>query len=265
MSTKSYKCYTLRMKLREFTDKMTEILDIRRFDGADISLNGLQVGDLDAEISKVAFAVDASLASINKAVEQGADVLFTHHGLFWGRPIAITGRHYDRVTTLINNKLALFACHLPLDAHKELGNNAQMAKKLNLQDIEPFSFYHGVYVGVKGTLPAPMTAKEIISFLGVRENATNFVINGGEKKFRKVGIDSGDGPGDVYDAMSEGLDVLITGESRYSTINDCLEADMSMLCLGHYETETFGVKAVMDLVGREMGLETCFIDIPLGL
>jgi dinuclear metal center YbgI/SA1388 family protein len=253
------------MLLKDFTTTLTDMLDIRRFDGADIALNGLQVGDPGAEVHKVAFAVDTSLATIRKAVEQKADVLFAHHGIFWGKPIAITGHHFDRVSTMIRNNLALFACHLPLDAHPVLGNNAQMASRLGLQDIEPFSFFRGVHVGVKGRLPGPLTAREITGLLGVRENATNFQVNCGDRKFSKVGIDSGDGAGDVYDAMSEGLDLLITGESRYTTVNDCLEDGIGMLCLGHYETETFGVKAVMETVRRDLGLEVCFIDMPLGL
>ncbi len=241
------------------------MLEIERYAGSDASLNGLQVGDYSADIRKVAFSVDASLATIKRAVELGADLLFVHHGIFWGRPIAITGRHYDRVRTLIGNKLALFACHLPLDANLEYGNNAQMARKLGLEDVQPFSIFRGVHVGVKGTLPESMTADEIIEKLGIRRNGTEYIINGGDKRFSTVGIVSGEGASDVYQAMDEKLDVLITGESQYSTVNDCIEAGMSMLCIGHYETETFGVKAIMELMSEEFGLETCFIDAPLGL
>ena len=253
------------MKLAQFAETMNEILEIGNFTNADSSQNGLQVGDLDAEIHKIAFAVDASLATIRAASEQGADVLFVHHGMFWNRPQTITGRHYSRVKALLDSNLALFACHLPLDAHMELGNNAQMAKYLKLQNVRQFSFYHGVYVGVKGEFPAPVTAQQIIGLLKIRENNTNFALNCAGKEFRTVGIVSGGGAMDVYQAMDEHLDLLITGESSYTTINDCNEADMSMLCLGHYETETFGVKAVMELVRTRMGLDTCFVDIPLGL
>ena len=165
----------------------------------------------------------------------------------------------------MDNNIALFGCHLPLDAHLVYGNNAQMAKKLELQDILPFGLYHGVYVGVKGQFPEPMDSKQIIRKLQVRENDTNFELNCAGRTFRTVAIVSGGGAGDVYAAMDENLDLLITGESSYTTINDCNEGDMSMLCLGHYETETFGVKAVMEMVSGTMGLETCFIDIPLGL
>ena len=165
----------------------------------------------------------------------------------------------------MDNNLALFACHLPLDAHPEYGNNAQMAKFLKLENVQPFGFYRGVYVGVKGEFPTPQTAQQIIGLLKIRENDSNFELNCAGRKFRTVGIVSGGGAQDVYPAMDEGLDLLITGESSYTTINDCNEADMSMLCLGHYETETFGVKAVMEMVRSQMGLETCFVDIPLGL
>ena len=253
------------MKLSEFVQRLSELLDIGSFAGADMSLNGLQVGDLDADIHKVAFAVDASLATIQEAAKQGADVLFVHHGLFWGRPIAITGRHYARVKTLLDNNMALFACHLPLDAHPVYGNNAQMVQKLGLEDVQPFSFFRGVHVGFKGVFPKAMTADEIIARLGVRTNETNFAINCKDRRFKNIGIVSGEGAGDVFQAMDEGLDLLITGESRYTVVNDCLESGIGMLCLGHYETETFGVKAMMELVGREYGLSTCFVDIPLGL
>lgn len=253
------------MRLSEFVERLSELLAIGNYAGADMSLNGLQVGDADSEIRKVAFAVDASLATIEEAVKQGADVLFVHHGLFWGRPIAITGRHYARVKTLLDNNMALFACHLPLDAHAEYGNNAQMALKLGLQDVESFAFFRGVSVGCKGSFSEPLDADQIIARLGVRTNDTNYAINCKDRKFRNVGIVSGEGAGDVFQAMDDNLDLLITGESRYTVVNDCLESGIGMLCLGHYETETFGVKAIKELVEKEYGLSTCFVDIPLGL
>ena len=256
------------MKLQDLSNKLSDILEIGRFVGCDSSLNGLQVGDVNLDVKKVAFAVDASLNTINKAVEQGANLLFVHHGLFWGRPLAITGRHYNRVSTLIKNNVGLFACHLPLDAHLTYGNNAQMARALGMKDVQEFSVYKGVSVGVKGVLPHPMTADEIVQALGIRRNSTNFVVNAGsdgQRRFCSAGIVSGEGASDIYQAMADGLDVLITGEGRYSTLNDCLETTVGMLCLGHYETETFGVKAVMGLISQEFGLETCFIDAPLGL
>ena len=253
------------MKVKDLVDYFSEILKISDFNNADISLNGLQVGDVDANVKKLAFAVDASLATIEEAVKQGADMLFVHHGMFWGRPIAITGRHYKRVKTLLDCNMALFACHLPLDANLELGNNAQMAKKLELKDVEQFSFFRGVHVGVKGVLPQPMTPNEIIEKLGVRRDERTLVIGDSKRKIKKVGVVSGDGASDMYDALGEGLDALITGEARYTMFNDCVEEpSFTLMCLGHYETEVFGVKAVLEKV-KQMGLETCFIDNPISI
>lgn len=253
------------MKVKELVDYFSEILRISDFNNADISLNGLQVGDVEADVKKVAFAVDASMATIDEAVRLGADMLFVHHGMFWGRPIAITGRHYKRVKTLLDNDIALFACHLPLDANLELGNNAQMAKKLGIEDMEQFSFFRGVHVGVKGSLPRPMSADEIIASLGVRKDERTLVVGDSKRKMKRVGIVSGDGASDMYDALNEGLDALITGEARYTMFNDCMEEpSFTLMCLGHYETEVFGVKAVMEKVSQ-MGLETCFIDCPISI
>ena len=253
------------MKVKDLVDYFSEILKISDFNNADISLNGLQVGDVDANVKKLAFAVDASLATIEEAAKQGADMLFVHHGMFWGRPIAITGRHYKRVKTLLDCNMALFACHLPLDANLELGNNAQMAKKLELKDVEQFSFFRGVHVGVKGVLPQPMTPNEIIEKLGVRRDERTLVIGDSKRKIKKVGVVSGDGASDMYDALGEGLDALITGEARYTMFNDCVEEpSFTLMCLGHYETEVFGVKAVLEKV-KQMGLETCFIDNPISI
>ncbi len=253
------------MKVKDLVSYFSELLRISDYSGADISLNGLQVGDLEADVKKLAFAVDASLQTIEQAAKLGADMLFVHHGLFWGRPIAITGRHYKRVKTLLDNKVALFACHLPLDANLALGNNAQMAASLNLEEVEPFSFFHGVHVGVKGVLPEPLDADEIIAKLGVRRGERTLVIGDSKRKIRKVGVVSGDGASDMYEALKEGLDALITGEARYTTFNDCMEvSDFTLLCLGHYETEVFGVQAVMNKVSQ-MGFETCFIDAPISI
>ncbi len=250
------------MKLKDFVSNMFEVLNMGDFQGIDISLNGLQVGDYDNEVRKIAFAVDACQASIDEAIKQKANLLFVHHGLFWGKPLSITGSHYSRIKTMLDNNLALFACHLPLDAHLELGNNAQIAKTLNLKDVKPFSDYHGKMIGCKGTLPYGLSCEEIIKKLGKEVNEHNVIIHGGKEKNMTIGIVSGSAAHDVEDAIKENLDCYITGESSHSCYHTCLEDKINMLCLGHYDTETFGVRAVMEFVSRNYNLETTFIDIP---
>lgn len=248
------------MKLSDFAGKLTEVFRIGEFE--DLSLNGLQVGDCDRTVKKVAFAVDACQASIDAAVSEEADVLVVHHGLFWGKPVSVTGSHYKRVKTMLDNNLALFACHLPLDAHPVLGNNAQMAQALGLDDVSEFCMYHGKNIGFKGVLPQPLSTDEIIAKLGIRKDSTNVIINGGKDLNKTVGIVSGSAASDVFQAIEEKLDVFITGESSHAVFHDCLEKKINMLCLGHYETEVFGVKALMSYVDRVMNLDTVFIDIP---
>lgn len=243
------------MIIKELCGNLETLLNIGSFTD-DISLNGLQVGDESCTVKKVAFAVDACKASFEKAVKIKADMLIVHHGLFWGKPLAITGAHYRRVKILINGNVALFACHLPLDAHPVLGNNAQMVKALGLTDVKPFD------VGFCGRLPESLTNEQIVEKLGIRQNGHNVIIGGGRKKNKTVAIISGKAPSDVYEAIKQGIDVFITGEGSHTVYHDCIEQGINMLCLGHYETEVFGVKALASYVKKEYGLETCFIDVP---
>ena len=253
------------MKLGKLAEELEILLNVDEFRDNDSSLNGLQVGNTDAEVRKVAFAVDACLESFKRAAGEKADLLFVHHGLFWGRPIAVTGSHYDRIKTLLDAGVGLFGCHLPLDAHPQLGNNSQMAFRLGLENLQSFAEYHGKKIGWMGNLKEELTCEQIIERLGIRTDAHNVVIRGGKEKNRSVGIVSGGAALDVDQAMDLGLDVYITGENSHQTYHPCIERGINMLCLGHYETETFGVKAVMKYVSEHYGLETFFIDIPTTL
>ena len=156
------------MNLKELDDILRTQLAIADYD--DISLNGVQVAcSPDRQIARVAVAVDACQATIDAAIQEKADMLFVHHGLFWGRPIAVDGIHYNRVKALLDADVALYACHLPLDAHPVLGNNAQMAMCLGMKEFDPFGMYHGQSIGYKGRLPFPMTCQEIAKLLGFSE------------------------------------------------------------------------------------------------
>lgn len=252
------------MTLYQLCKNLENVLNVKDFK-ADVSLNGLQVGDAGKSVQKVAFAVDACMETISGAIEQKADLLVVHHGLFWGKPIAITGTHYSRIKAMLDNDLALFACHLPLDAHPQLGNNAQIAKKLGLTDIEDFGLYHGMKIGFKGRFAEPLSNLQIIEKLGIRTSPHNVVISGGKSMNETVGIISGGAPDDVIGAIEENLDLFITGEDTHVVYHNCMEEHINMLCLGHYETEIFGVKALSEYVKQTYNLDTCFIDVPTGL
>lgn len=249
------------MLISEYTRLLYDRLDIGAFD--DISLNGVQIESMDRDVKKVAFAVDACYATIDEAVNRNADILVVHHGLFWGRPIAISGAHYKRVRRAIEGNLTLFAAHIPLDAHPVYGNNAQMAIRLGMKEFDPFGDWRGKPIGVKGKLPFAMSIDEIAALLDF-DSSANMLTNR-EGKISSVGIISGGAGEDVSDAIAAGLDLYITGEIGHENFHTAKEAGIDVLGGGHYRSEVFGVKALQRMSEKELGLDTTFIDMETGL
>ena len=252
------------MRVKEYTDDLYKRLMIDSFP-FDYSLNGVQIGAPDRELKKAAFAVDASFDTIDRAAAGGADVLVVHHGLFWGSPLAITGPHYRRVKRALDSGLTLFAVHLPLDAHPMYGNNAQMALMLGMTEFDPFGDYKGVKIGFKGHLPFPMTIPEIARLLGFSSDTGMQVVKFGRDMIDTVGIISGGAGDDVDQAIRDGLDLFITGTAPHEIFHTVKENGINLLAGGHYRSEVFGVKALMRLTEKEMGIESFFIDAETGL
>ncbi len=252
------------MKLNELDAFLKERLAIGSFP-FDASLNGVQVACSDKEIKKIGFAVDASLATIKAASERECDMLFVHHGLFWGQPQAVTGAHYERIRTLIQSDMALYACHLPLDAHPVYGNNAQMAMALGMKEYDMFGLYHGALIGVKGNLPFEMSPEEVCGLLGFSEDTGLRILPFGKEKVRSVGIISGGAGNDVSQAIDDNLDLYITGEIYHQNFHEALESHINVIAGGHYQSETYGVKAVLRMLMGELGIEGVFLPWPTTL
>ncbi len=253
------------MNISEFDTWALDLLDIPRFRSLDDSLNGLQVGRSDTSLRTVAFAVDACLESIRRAREAGAQALFVHHGLFWGKPAAIKGSLRERVAELLSADMALYACHLPLDAHPELGNNAVLARMLGLVDVEPFGEYHGVRIGCKGRFTAPLRLEDAVRLVLPAGDAPRSVLAFGPASVSSAAVVSGGAPFEALQAIAEGLDLYITGEPSHSIYHEAMEARLNVVAAGHYATEVHGVKAVAGRVRADLGLETVFIEYPTGL
>jgi dinuclear metal center YbgI/SA1388 family protein len=253
------------MTLEKLDIYFRSMLPIEDMAGADSSLNGIQVGRAEQEVEKVAFCVDACLESFKRTVEQKAQLLFVHHGIYWGRVEPVTGTNYERMRTLISNDIALYAAHLPLDMHGEFGNNAQMARVLDLRDLEPFGVYRGTPIGWKGTLPAELSLDEVTRKLFHEPSSVLGTLPFGPARVRTVGIISGGAPHEVDQAIEQGLDLYITGESTHTIYHKCLEAGINVIFGGHYQTEIWGVQAVARKLADDTGLSTCFIDLPSGL
>ncbi|MDR2419444.1 MAG: Nif3-like dinuclear metal center hexameric protein [Treponema sp.] len=241
------------------------ILYIEDLSGIDPSLNGLQVDNDGTQIDKLAFAVDASLETITRAAAAGAGLLFVHHGLFWGRPLPITGNLHSRIKALIDNNLALYAVHLPLDQHPQVGNNAVLARLLGIVEPEPFGVYHGRKIGYKGRLLNPLSIDEAVKRITFMGRPPLGVYAFGKEKSETCAVVSGGAAEQARDALEEGIDLYVTGEASHSVYNDALEGHLNMIAGGHYATEVWGVHAVMERAADLSGLNVEFIDVPTGL
>ncbi|MDR2601509.1 MAG: Nif3-like dinuclear metal center hexameric protein [Spirochaetaceae bacterium] len=242
------------------------VLKIKDFQKIDSSLNGLQVdGGGGADIKKIAFAVDACMETFLQAYAINAGMVFAHHGLFWGGATALTGIQGGRVKFLMDKNIALYAAHLPLDENAEVGNNACLARLLELKDVRPFGFYKGVQIGFKGVFERPVTINEAalrVSFMG-REAAA--VLPFGPKENKTCAVISGGASMEAVQAVEEGVDLYVTGEALHSVYHIALEGRLNMIGGGHYATEVWGVRALAEKCEKETGIECVFLDVPTGL
>jgi dinuclear metal center YbgI/SA1388 family protein len=253
------------MTTKELDGYFRKFLDIDGYAMCDVSLNGIQVDNDGAAVKKIAFAVDASLESFKRAATAGADLLFAHHGLFWGKPLAVKGGHRKRLAFLLANNIALYACHLPLDAAPLVGNNAVLAGLLGIKEPVPFGNYHGKKIGYKGKLAKPLTVNEAAKKIAFMDRKAIAVYAFGEKVCETAAVISGGAAPEVTQAIDEGVSLYVTGEASHSFYHTALEAEINVIAGGHYSTEVYGVRAVMERVKADLGLETEFIDLPTGM
>lgn len=240
-------------------------LEIDGFAGSDNSLNGIQVDNDGQGIGKIAFAVDASLETIERAAASGAGMLFVHHGLFWGKSLAIAGYHRRRAKALLDNNVCLYAVHLPLDQHPKLGNCAVIAELLGLENVEPFGLHGGRKIGYKGVFPKPTSVDEAVKKIAFEGRPPLGVYPFGKTENASCAVVSGGAAYDADQAIDEGLDLYVTGEMAHAMYHACLEAGLNMIAGGHYSTEVWGVRAVMRHCAAELNIDVEFIDVPTGL
>ncbi len=224
--------------------------------------NGVQV-DCTGPITRVAVAVDASLATIEGAAEGGANLLVVHHGLFWNPDPRLVGPAYGKVRRLLEADLGLYAAHLPLDAHPEVGNAAVLAEAVGLEVEGPFGEVKGIPIGCWGTVETDRDA--FVAGVGATVEGPVRLIPGGPDRVRKVAVVTGAGGSFIRDAAGAGLDTLLTGEGAHQTFSEAMEYGVNVLYAGHYATETWGVRAVGRRLEEAFGLPWDFIHVPSGL
>jgi dinuclear metal center YbgI/SA1388 family protein len=228
----------------------------------DYAPNGLQI-EGGEKIQKVAFAVSATQDSIQKAIAWGAQALVVHHGVIWkyqgGRPI--TGAWGERIRLCVKNDLNLFAFHLPLDAHLEVGNAVSLARELGIKNITPFGPYKRQFLGAKGEFDSPLSGAELKTKLeGVLSHSIIHAEPGPDKKIKSIGIITGGANNEWSVALSEGLDAYLTGEISEYNWHDSKEAGVHYFAGGHHATERPGIKSLMEKAKKDLSIEVNFFD-----
>ncbi|MFC7046748.1 Nif3-like dinuclear metal center hexameric protein [Halobacteriaceae archaeon GCM10025711] len=254
------------MQLSELCARYDDELRTADYADLDASANGLQVGPAENEITHVAFAVDGVLETFEAAADVGADALVAHHGISWGGFDRVTDRTYRRIQALVENDLALYVSHLPLDGHQELGNAAGVADLLDLGDREPFGSLGPEYVGTRGRTEEPLSADYLAHRLDTELEPEQGVqtLDFGPDDIQDVAVVTGSGADWLDEAAEESVDALVTGEGKQQLYHEAKEAGVTVFLAGHYATETLGVRALQDLAD-DWGLETTYFDVPTGL
>ena len=235
-------------------------------DFSDFALNGLQVEAGHGDITHVACAVDAGLSIFEKAVAAKAQLLLVHHGLFWGESAPITGVLAKKLKVLLEGGCSLYSSHLPLDAHLEVGNAARFAAYLGLKEIEPFYPYRGKNIGIRAKVSSPITIEAICEKCAALPGAINpTILRFGKSEIRTIGIATGSGAFAIPYTAAAGVDLLISGEPKHESYHSAKELGVNALFVGHYATETFGVRALAETLEREFRLKATFIDEGSGI
>lgn len=225
------------------------------------AMNGLQV-EGPPVVGRIAAAVDAADYSIQAAVAAGADLLVVHHGLFWAGSAPLTGRLYRRIEPLVRHRMGLYAAHLPLDAHPEVGNCAELARALGFEPRERFGRYQEQEIGF--VVEADENREALRGRVAEVVGGSVRLIPGGPDQAQRVGIVTGGGASFLAEAHDQGIDTLLTGEGANHTWVDAMELGLNVLLAGHYRTETWGVKALARRAEEEFGIPWTFLDFPTG-
>jgi dinuclear metal center YbgI/SA1388 family protein len=240
-------------------DRWLRTARIADYDGA---ANGLQVEN-HGRVSRIAAAVDASLATARLAAQAGADLLVVHHGLFWGASHPWTGRRYELLRLLLEKNLAVYSSHLPLDCHPRLGNNARLCAALGFTRLKPFFLDKGVHLGWQTRVR--LSREDLSRLLARAVGTAPRLLPAGPRLCRRIGVVSGGAGSQLKLAADEGVDTFITGEGPHWTFPLAEELGVNVFYAGHYATETFGVKALAAALARRFKVPWLFIDHPSGL
>jgi dinuclear metal center YbgI/SA1388 family protein len=255
---------SLSSDLAGYTDELLNAASTSDYPNA---VNGLQLENR-APIRAIGAAVDFSTRAIQGAIEAGANFLIVHHGMFWGGIRPFNGASYRTLRMLMENDIAVYSSHLPLDRHPTLGNNALLAAELRLTPTGSFARFQETFIGVSGesdieTALLTARAREFAKPYGdIRVSRVT-----SRRRTRKWGICTGAGASaeTLSEASAAGIDTVIVGEGPHWTAIHAEEHDLAIIYAGHYATETLGVRALAQHLAEKYELPWSFINAPTGL
>jgi dinuclear metal center YbgI/SA1388 family protein len=239
---------------------LDDLLEIEAF--TDYGPNGLQVPGA-AEVSRVVTGVSAQRELFEQAAAAGAELVLSHHGLFWDfHSRAIGPAMKERLRILFDADISLAGYHLPLDAHPEVGNNALICAALGLERAEPFAEHKGRSVGFVGRSAEGIPFAELCARCATAFEQDPFVWEHGPEVVHSVAIVSGGAQGNLADAIAAGVDAFLTGETAEHVMADARENGVHFIAGGHYATERFGIRRLGELVSERFGVDHQFVEIP---
>jgi dinuclear metal center YbgI/SA1388 family protein len=244
------------MRLYKLRDHLDTLLEAARF--KDYCPNGLQV-EGRAEVERVLCGVTASQALLDHAVEHRFDAVLVHHGYFWrGEDARITGVRQRRIATLLRNDVSLLAYHLPLDAHPELGNNAQLARVAGWAPERQCGDNDLIWLGRPATV---MRAVALADSLALALGRAPMLVGSAERMVACVAWCTGGAQGYFEAAIEAGADVFVSGEISEQTVHLARESGVPYIAAGHHATERYGVRALAGHLRETLGLDACFVDL----
>ena len=249
------------MKVDELTNYLDDFLQIKTI--ADYGPQGLQVEAGNADVQRIALAVDTAPNTITAAAEWRADMLLVHHGILWRSVEPIAGPLGHRVRLLLKNDIHLYAAHLALDAHEGVGNNAVLARLLGIQNPDWWCDVLGTNIGVMGKIEIALP--ELVQILNGELNTNSRVLAHGPHTVKSLAIVSGFGVDRIAEAKQIGADTLLTGETSHANYYAASDFGMNVIFAGHYATETVGVQALGQHLVDKFGLSVRFFDYPTAM
>lgn len=239
----------------QYCDQLLQVDDFK-----DYGPNGLQVQG-NQSIKKIGTAVSASLATLEKAAAEGVDCLIVHHGMFWNRDeFPIVGTKKKKLDVLFQHDISLLAYHLPLDAHRDFGNNWRAAKDLGWNSLKPFGEMDGAFIGVRGIVNGverDKYAEQLTEYYGHPCQ----LISGGPSRIETIACVSGGAHRLILDAAKEGIDCFITGTVDEPVLHWSLEEKINFMAFGHSATERVGPRALAEHLEEIFKIPALFLDL----